>query len=447
MDKKMPREMTGAELRSMLKSSINLKSLGGVKCEELNLSKEDKKWWKDAKIGMFIHWGLYSALGKGEWAKYNLKIDDEEYNKLSEELLQEDFNAEEWVEIAKDFGANYSVMVTKHHDGFALWGSKGSYNDFNSCKMPPHRDVVREFVDGCRKNNLAVGLYYSPMDWRFPGYFDPEGLPENASLMKKQCYSQVEELCRDYGPLDILWYDGAWLAHKGSDTTSAWFWEPSKLNKMARKYNPKMMINPRSGWEGDFYCDEGSHEITGQIMPVLWEKNMCVCSGSSWGWMKEDPVSDFNWLIKMMINTVCRGGNWLVNIGPDKNGKISKEIRNRMKEVGDWLREYGESVYATEGGPIEPIDNVYGTTFKENKVYLHILDEEKFKEEQLPLMENKLKNIKTFQGEAVDYSISNTGIKINLDKINMESPDRILILEFENDIEFEKVSEIYFTGK
>lgn len=447
MEKKLPREMTGAELKSMLKSSINFKSLGGMKCEELNLTKEDKKWWKDAKVGMFIHWGLYSVLGQGEWAKYNQQIPDEEYHKLADELVLEDFRAEEWITLAKEFGANYSVMVTKHHDGFALWNSEGSYQDFNSYKMGPKRDFVKEYVEACRKNGLGVGVYYSPMDWRFPGYFDPTGLPENAALMKKQCYAQVEELCRDYGPIDILWYDGSWLAHKGSDTSSAWFWEPVKLNTMARSYNPKMLINPRSGWEGDFYCDEGSHEINGKIIPVPWEKNMCVCSGSSWGWMADDPVSDFDVLIQMMVNVVCRGGNWLVNIGPDKNGKVSEEIKNRMREVGQWLRTYGESIYCTEAGPFEPVDNVYGSTHNGNKVYIHILDSEKFVSEVLPLVENNtLLNVTTFEGEVLKYETLEDGIKIVLPG-NENVPDRILVLEFAAPIEYVKESEIYFTGK
>ncbi len=446
MEKKEIRQMTGAELKSMLKSSINFKSLGGMKCEALNLSQEDKRWWKDAKIGMFIHWGLYSVLGKGEWAKFNLSISDELYNALANELVQEEFSPEEWIELAKEFGANYSVMVTKHHDGFALWDSKGSYNQFNSVAMGPRRDFVREFVNASRKHKMAVGLYYSPMDWRFPGYFEPERLADNAALMKKQCYDQVEELCRDYGPVDILWYDGSWLNHKGSDTSSAWFWEPVKLNTMARHYNPKMLINPRSGWEGDFYCDEGSHELSGKIIPVPWEKNMCICSGGSWGWMEEDPVSDFDWLIQMMVNVVCRGGNWLVNIGPDKNGKVSDEIRNRMKEIGDWLKRYGESIYGTDAGPFEPVDNVYGSTYNKEKVYVHILNVEKFKEEILPKLDNKLLSVTTYDGTKIPYTETEQGIHVKLPFMNA-APDTIIVLEFEKAIEASEDSAIYFTGK
>lgn len=447
MEKKLPREMTGAELKSMLKSSINFKSLGGMKCEELNLSKEDKKWWQDAKVGMFIHWGLYSVLGRGEWAKFNEKIPDQEYEALARQLAIQEFKVEEWIALAKDLGAKYSVMVTKHHDGFALWNSNGSYNQFDSYHREPHRDFVKEYVEACKKHQIRVGLYYSPMDWRFPGYFDPLGLPENAQLMKQQCYAQVEELCRDYGPVDILWYDGSWLAHKGSDTSSAWFWEPIQLNKMARSYNPKMLINPRSGWEGDFYCDEGSHEIKGNIIPVPWEKNMCICSGTSWGWMEQDPVSEFDWLIQMMVNVVCRGGNWLVNVGPDRNGKVSDEVKQRIKEIGNWLAQYGESIYETKAGPFEPVDEVYGSTYHGNQVYLHILDNSKFKKEVLPLIEqNQLVQITTFSNEKVDYKVTKEGIQISLPKVE-SAPDTILILEFEKEVEYEKDSEIYFTGK
>lgn len=432
MDRKIPREMTGAELKSMLKSSINFKSLGGVKCEELNLPLKDKKWWIDCKIGMFVHWGLYSVLGRGEWARFNEQIPKEEYEALADEFIPVNFHPREWVELAKDFGAKYMVMVTKHHDGFSLWNSEGSYEHFTSWHRGAHRDFVEEYAKSCREAGLKMGVYYSPMDWRFPGYFDPKGLPENAALMKKQCYAQVEELCSRYQP-DILWYDGGWLAHQGSDTTSAWFWEPVKLNKMARGYCPRILMNPRSGWEGDFYCDEGSHEIKGKIIPVLWEKNMCICSGCSWGYMADDPVSDFDWLIQMMVNVVCRGGNWLVNIGPDRNGKISDEIHTRICEVGSWLRRYGESIYATEAGPYEPVDNVYGSTFREDTVYLHVLDTEAFAGERLPFSGNEIISAALFDGTEIPVYREREGYRLTLPETE-KRPDTIVVLKMKENI-------------
>ncbi|NLM11835.1 MAG: glycoside hydrolase family 29 [Clostridiaceae bacterium] len=451
MVKKKPREMTGAELKSMLKSSINLKSLGGVRCPELNVSPEDLKWWRDAKIGMFVHWGLYSILGRGEWVRYNEQIPKEEYEALAWEFNPKDFKMTEWTHLAKSFGAKYMVFVTKHHDGFALWDSPGSYEGFTSYNTASKRDFVAEYVQACREAELRVGLYYSPMDWRFPGYFDPKGLPENAALMKKQCYAQVEELCSKYGKIDILWYDGAWLAHKGSDTSSAWFWEPEKLNKMAKSYNPKMLCNPRSGWEGDFYCDEGSHEIVGKILPVPWEKCMCICSGTSWGWLPDDPVSDFDWLIRMMVNVVCRDGNWLVNIGPDRNGKVSPEIANRIKEIGDWLRTYGESIYNTRGGPIEPVDHVYGTTSSGDTIYLHIIDRDKFTGQKLPIAPYEVKTVTTFDGVPCEYNITDGLLSIklpeNLPADEKSLADTILKIKVDRQIEHKEYERIYFTGK
>jgi len=451
MEKKKPREMTGAELKSMLKSSINFKSLGGVRCPELNVAPEDLKWWRDAKIGMFVHWGLYSILGRGEWVRFNEKIPKEEYEALAWEFNPRDFSMTEWTDLAKSFGAKYMVMVTKHHDGFALWDSPGSYEGFTSYNTASKRDFVAEFVKACREAGLRVGLYYSPMDWRFPGYFDPECLPENAALMKKQCYAQVEELCSKYGKIDILWYDGAWLAHKGSDTSAAWFWEPEKLNKMAKSYNPKMLCNPRSGWEGDFYCDEGSHEIVGKIIPVPWEKNMCICSGTSWGWMPDDPVSDFDWLIRMMVNVVCRDGNWLVNIGPDRNGKVSAEIANRIKEIGDWLRIYGESIYNTRGGPVEPVDNVYGTTSSGDTIYLHIIDRDKFTGHKIPIAPYEVKAVTTFDGVPCDYNVTDGFLSIqmpgNLPTDEKSLADTIIKIKVDRQIEHKEVERIYFTGK
>lgn len=447
MADKLPREMTGAELKSMLKSSINLKSLGGVKCPELKLAPEDLQWWRDAKVGMFVHWGLYSILGRGEWARFNEQIPKEEYEALADEFIPEDFSMTEWTELAKDFGAKYMVMVTRHHDGFALWDSPASYEGFTSYERGAKRDFVKEYTEAARAAGLKVGLYYSPMDWRFPGYFDPEGLPKNAQLMKDQCYGQVEELCSKYGPVDIMWYDGGWLAHKGSDTSSAWFWEPVKLNKLVRRYNSKTLLNPRSGYEGDFYCDEGSHEITGKILPVPWEKNMCVCSGCSWGWMADDPVSSFEWLIKMLVDVVCRDGNWLLNVGPDRNGKLSDEVKNRMREIGAWLAEYGEAVYGTRGGPIEPLDGVYGSTSKGNKIYFHVLDTDVCSKSQIPFEGYRIETAALFHGEQVPFEQKDEAFSLDLSGVKNPETDTIVVLTLDKEVERKENSEIHFTGK
>lgn len=422
-----------------------------MRCEELNLTEEDMQWWRDAKIGMFVHWGLYSILGRGEWVRHNEQIPWEEYTALADQFCPEVFDMHEWTDLAKEFGAKYMVMVTRHHDGFALWNSPGSYQNFTSWNTASHRDFVKEYTDCAREAGLRVGLYYSPMDWRFPGYFDPKGEEDpanadNALLMKKQCYDQVRELVSNYGKIDILWYDGGWLAHKGSDTSSSWFWEPVKLNKMAREYNPKMIMNPRSGWEGNFYCDEGSHEITGKIIPVPWEKNMCVCSGCSWGWMADDPVSDFDWLIHMLVDVVTRDGNLLLNVGPDKNGHIRPDVAERMRQIGAWLRENGDTIYKTRGGPIEPVDHVYGTTYRENEIFLHILDTEAFRNEVLPSIPYEITSC-TYKGEALCFTQDEAQIQIQLPENLEKEADTIIRIRLKECVREKEQMEIHFTGK
>lgn len=422
------REMSGAELKSMLKSSTNFKSLGGLRDPELKLSEEDLKWWRDAKFGLFIHWGLYSILGRGEWAKFNESIPDDEYAGLADEFRPRRFDANVWAQAARDAGMKYMVFTSRHHDGFAMWDSKASEGGFTSAAHGAKRDYVREYTDACRKAGLKVGLYYSPMDWRFPGYFHPHELLENALLMKKQAYGQVEELVSQYGKIDILWYDGGWLAHSGSDPDAAWLWEPIRLNKMVRKYNPQTVINPRSGWEGDFYCDEGSHEINGKIIPVPWEKNLCICSGRSWGWIPDDPVMSFPDLIRMMVNVFVRDGNVLLNVGPDRDGVIPPAAVERLRQVGAWMRRYGQSVYGTSAGPFQPVDHVYGSTYRGNRIYLHILDYEAFEKQNLPPLPQKIEEARCLSGGTVRFEQSGRQLTLRVEGRDDEAVDTIVEL-------------------
>ena len=422
------REMSGAELKSMLKSSIQFKSLGGLRCPGLRLSAQDIQWWRDARLGMFIHWGLYSILGRGEWARFNESIPDREYEKLADDFAPRNFDAGTWAQTARDAGMKYMVFTARHHDGFAMWDSQASCGEFTSARHGTRRDYVREYTDACRDAGLKVGLYYSPMDWRFPGYFHPHELLENALLMKKQAYGQVEELVSRYGKIDILWYDGGWLAHSGSDPDAAWLWEPIRLNRMVRRYNSMTVINPRSGWEGDFYCDEGSHEITGKVIPAPWEKNMCICSGRSWGWIPDDPVMSFSDLIRMAVNVWTRGGNLLLNVGPDRDGVIPAEAVKRLHELGSWMRRYGAAVYGTAAGPLEPVDHVYGSTCVADRVYLHILDYSAFLREKPPVFPQKILHAVCLTGGRATYAQRDGRLALRIDDRKPEAPDTIVEL-------------------
>jgi alpha-L-fucosidase len=309
----------------------------------------------------------------------------------------------------------YMVMVSRHHDGFAMWNSPGSYQHFNSWETAAHRDFVKEYVDACRRAGLRVGLYYSPLDWRFPGYFDPKGLPENAALLKKQTYDQVEELNRNYGKIDIMWYDGGWLAHKDHDADAAWFWEPLKLNAMVRSYNPDIVINPRSGMRGDFQTNEGGAAVKGPIIPFPWEKCLNLTGHFSWGYFKTDQLMSLKEVVEMLVNVVDRGGNMLLNVGPDADGIIPPRHVERLKEVGQWLAVNGESIYGTRPGPFQPIDGYYGSTHKGNTIFVHLLKmPENTTEIKLPAIDKRVVSCTVPGGKKLKFSQDRTGIVLSV---------------------------------
>lgn len=403
--------MQGDELASKLKSSVVFKSLNGVKCPGLKLAPEDMAWWQDAKFGMFIHWGLYALLGRGEWVMHNEQIPAVEYARLAEQFVPQSFNADSWAETANEAGMQYMVLTARHHDGFALWNSPSSHGNFCSFKTAAKRDFVAEYVSACCKVGLRTGLYYSPMDWRFPGYFKPKELADNAALLKKQAYGQIEELMSNYGRIDILWYDGGWLAHEGTDADAAWFWEPVKLNTMVRKHQPKVVINPRSGWEGDFNCDEGEHDITGPIIDRPWEKCLNL-NKSSWGYSPKLNLMTPGEVVRMLVNVVGRGGNVLLNVGPDAEGIIPETSVAVLRKVGDWLRTNGRSIFRTKPGPFQPIDGYYCSTHSNNSIYIHVLDRGQDGVITLPPLDRKIENSSLLSRG--DSSFTQTDTKIEL---------------------------------
>jgi len=414
----------------MLKGSVKFKSTDGIKAEELNLPEEDMDWWHDEKLGMFIHWGAYSIIGQGEWVMHQKKIPYEEYRKTAMSFNPQKFDANNWAQLAKDAGMGYMVLVARHHDGFALWDSPGSYDNYTTMQADAKRDFVKEYTDAARAKGLGVGLYYSPLDWRFPGYFEPTEKLDNAMLMKKQAYDQIEELMTRYGKIDILWYDGSWLAHRGSDAGAAWLWEPVKLNLMAREHNPKLIINERSGWEGDFQTNEGPHDVTGNIIPFPWEKNFSV--GGSWAWQPTNVAMEYEHLMGLLINTFVRNGNALLNVTPDQDGVVPEDQVELFHRVGAWMKENGESVYGTRGGPFQPVDDVYGATYKENNVYIHILDNEAFEKETLPVIPHKVVAATTLAGDKVEFTQNEQGIKINVPESVRNNLDTIVKLELDS---------------
>lgn len=415
------------EQRSALKQNSN-----PVYASALRLSDADMQWWREARVGMFIHWGLYAVPGEGEWVMHNKKIPAEEYARLADEFTAAKFDARQWARIATSGGMRYLVLTARHHDGFSLWDSPASYGQFTSMHAASQRDIIAEYTAAVREAGLRVGLYYSPMDWRFPGYFHPREQPESAQAMKQQGYGQIRELMSRYGQIDVLWYDGGWLAHQGTDADAAWFWDPIRLNTMVRELQPNVVISPRSGWEGDFRCEEGSGEIKGPIRKYAWEKCLSVLGGG-WGYMRQRHITPLNELITHVVNAAVRDGNILINVGPDPEGVISADQVQRVAELGEWLQRYGQSIYGTRGGPFEPVDGAYGTTYRDRYIYVHVL---KWTGErlELPPLPGKLIGARILTGGTVKTEVSATGTTLLRQAGEPASVDTIIELELDRPI-------------
>ena len=374
------------------------------------------QWLQDAKLGMFIHWGVYSGPAKGEWWMHNAPVTPSDYQKYVTDATSEQFTADAydptaWAQLAKDFGAKYVTLTTRHHDGFALWplNHPGSWN---SGQAPLSRDFVKDYVAAVRAAGLKVGLYYSPINWRYPGYYDVTGTncatnpwgyttdpahKENARIMKNEVYESVKELVTQYGVIDDLWWDGGWLAEKGSDADAAFFWEPGQyrdttnqwpvdaaygendasgkplgLMGMVRKHQPDIVANLRSGWTGDYINDEGPGVPTGAVRTGnLVEKVFTV--GSSWGYNSDNKVMSYGTAMNILVNCWVRNMTAMVNVGPDRHGTVSSGQASLLRQIGSFMTACGQSVYGTRGGPWNPADGQYGFTSKDNTFYVHLL--------------------------------------------------------------------------
>lgn len=406
----------------------------------ISMQPDEKiKWMLDDKLGLFIHWGLYAGPGKGEWYMENKGIPIEDYRRLAypesgdEYFDASNFDPNKWVALAKRVGMRYVCLTAQHHDGYALFESK-YMNSFTS-KQTHNRDFVKEYVDACRKAGLRVGLYKTLINWRYPGYYDVTGTncrpdnkfgyateawhKENARLMKEELYCQTKELMTNYGKIDHLFWDGGWLAQKGSDAEGAPFWEsgqymdvnnswpvnpyfchydeitgrPLGLMGIVRKYQPDIVVNPRCGWVGDFTCEEGSGAVRGEIRSGVVEKCFSITPG--WGYNKqmENPegIMPLKKIKRLFADCIVRNMCMLLNIGPDRHGDITPLVEQRLLEFGDWVNAISEAIYGTRGGPWQPLDGQYGFCYKNNMIYIYFLGDYTEKDFFLPPLNQGMK--------------------------------------------------------
>jgi alpha-L-fucosidase len=308
---------------------------------------ERLEWWREARFGLFIHWGPVSLKGTeigwsrgGERRGYLLRgteIPVEVYDNLYKQFNPTGFNADQWVAIAKAAGMKYLVFTSRHHDGFSEFDTQADDYKITSPDSPFHRDVVKELADACHRAGLRFGLYYSQPNWHHPDAFTDRHTNYLAYLK-----TQVRELLTNYGTVDILWFDGLGKSAKDYDADA--------LNTMARKLQPRILINNRDGLAEDF--DTPEQEIGKFQYDRPWESCITICN--QWAWKPNDRMKSLKECLETLIRCAGGDGNLLFNVGPMPDGRIEPRQVTRLEEMGDWLRKYGETIYGTRGGPWKP---------------------------------------------------------------------------------------------
>jgi alpha-L-fucosidase len=358
--------------------------------QESEKMKEQRiAWWREAKFGMFIHWGLYSIpagtwkgkeyTGYSEWIMHKANIPVKEYEQLAGQFNPVKFNADEWVRLAKAAGMKYIVTTSKHHDGFAMYHSKVTpYNIVDA--TPFGRDPLRELAEACRKHGIKLGCYYSiDRDWHHPDAFCPnqgEGntwdYPDDSKkdfnkYLNEKALPQVREILTQYGPLGIIWFDGV-----GTKTAE----QNEQIISMVRTLNPDCLINSRLGdWKkfvwGD-YRSMDDDKVADELLPYGWENPGTMNRTYGYSTVTQRWRSHTE-IIRMLADIASKGGNYLLNIGPKADGLVPAEAVRILQEVGKWMDKYEESIYGTTGSPIGRLP--WGRcTAKSGKLYLHIFE-------------------------------------------------------------------------
>lgn len=351
-------------------------------------------WFKKARFGMFIHWGLYAIPARGEWIRSVERISIEDYQKYFDEFNPVDYDPKKWARACKQAGMQYAVLTAKHHDGFCLFDSK--LTDYNSVKCCG-RDLVREYLDAFRAEGIRVGLYYSIIDWHhpdFPHYGDKQHPMRDNPDYKDYKYNfdnyleymhgQIKELCTNYGKIDIFWFDFSYDDMRGEK------WKATELVRMIRSYQPDVLMDNRlevsgdgfgslvtqnpSEYCGDFVSPEQIIPPEGVVddmgKPVVWES--CITMNNHWGYASQDDhFKTADIVIRKLVECVSKGGNLLLNVGPDARGNIPEKSLEILRNVGDWMRLNSESIYNC-GRSLLPRPDYGRITQNGKNLYFHV---------------------------------------------------------------------------
>ncbi|MGZ0014793.1 alpha-L-fucosidase [Yeosuana sp. AK3] len=382
------------------------------------LPNDKMDWFLNDRFGMFIHWGVYAAMDEGaEWVRHQEAWGFEYYQRRARDpetgFSAAKFDATQWANLAKKAGMKYMALTSRHHDGYALFDSKHP-NSWTS-KKDLGRDFIKEYTDAVRASGLHVGLYYSPMSWRYPGYYDVTGKDvkpnvwgyktaswhkEDAQAMKEEVYEQVTMLLKDYGNIDYMFWDGGWLSQTVDPELERVFWDSGKYQNpdnqwpinekyitkeeitgkplgimgLVRKYQPNMFVNERFGWVGDVHAEEGGSSTSGDIRFEHYGEKCVSLQKGGWGYRPNRPVYSFEEVAVYLSNCAVRNINLLLNVAPDSEGVIPENQQEVLLKMGSWLTKVGGGIYETRGGPWQPSFGEYGFTFKDKKIYCHIYE-------------------------------------------------------------------------
>ncbi len=414
-----------------------------VSATDRELTKDERMaWWRDARFGMFIHWGVYSVPagtykgervdGIGEWIMHHGRIPVEEYEKFAAQFNPIGFKADEWVRLAKSAGMKYIVITSKHHDGFCLWDSQVTEWDIMDA-TPFRRDILMELARACKRHRIRLCFYHSIMDWHhpdaqapfYPNYNDTnQSNPNFDRYVENYLKPQITELLTNYGPIGVLWFDGEWIKD----------WTEPKGKAMydyVRGLQPAILINNRvgkgrKGMEGLSVSDEyaGDFGTPEQQMPpaglpgVDWET--CMTMNDTWGYKTYDE----NWksseeLIRTLVDIASKGGNFLLNVGPMPEGLIPRPSVQRLQDMGKWMRVNRESIYGTTASPIGRPD--WGRcTVKGNKLYLHVFNWPTNRKIEVPLARADIDRAYLL----ADRTRSRLGAMFDGEKIVVSLPDK-----------------------
>ena len=363
-----------------------------------NETEEEKKerlaWWVNDRFGMFIHWGTYAMAARHEWVKNRERISDEDYQKYFDHFNPDLFDPSEWARMAKEAGMKYAVITSKHHEGFTLFDSK--YTDYKATNTPYRKDMLKEWVEAFRAEGLKVGFYYSLIDWHHPHYtvdrvhplrtntqeaYDELNKDRDMSIYRTYLHNQVREILTDYGKIDIIWLDYSFPGKFGKGRDD---WDAVNLMKMVRELQPEILVNDRAdlkdyagGW--DFTTPEQfkvAEWPTYKGEKIPWET--CQTFSGSWGYYRDEYTwKDTKQLLVLLIESVSKGGNLLLNVGPTGRGTIDHRAEKALQNMGKWMKFNSRSIYGCTQAPemFDAPDQTLLTFNPElNRLYVHLLD-------------------------------------------------------------------------